>query len=170
SSTKRHWMPDRVVPEDSPYTYTWAAKQAIKFLKGLDENGTPYPLQLRLKKKAASHVEVTITNRGEVACNPNIQAFHEAKASVSLTWLGPDQRDITSEVMGPQGWSIRYLPRRGEVVREPKLLDPGQSLTLQCKAKAKPGAKGTTVTVEAFWNPQDPAGIVRDRITFTLTP
>ncbi len=51
-------------------------------------------------------------------------------------------------------------------------MSPGQSLTLTAVVSAWPGAAPTasrTITFEAFWNPQDPTGVVRDRKTVSVS-
>ena len=73
--------------------------------------------------------------------------------------LAADQ-DVTNAMLNGEGYC------------HTNLLQPGQSTTFTVVLSALPNAApGATrsVMIEAFWNPQDPTGVVRDRKTISVS-
>lgn len=151
-------IPNAVVPETKEGSYTHLAMTAIKYLKGIaDVSGTLQPLTLSLATAAAGGT-LTVTNGGDAACMPAIVAFESPSGDV-VTRYYHQGRDVTAEMISDEGYAIGDL------------LQPGASATIEIRhhAAANPAASqvSRTVTFEAFWNPQDPTGIVRDRKSAT---
>lgn len=151
-------IPNAVVPETKSGSYTHLAMTAIKYLKGIaDVDGTLQPLKLSLSTAAAGGA-LTVTNGGDVPCMPAIVAFESPSGDV-VTRYFHQGRDITAEIVSDEGYAIGDL------------LQPGASASIEIRhyAATNPAAAQVshTVTFEAFWNPQDPTGIVRDRKSAT---
>ena len=149
-------FPFWVAPEDKPWSYTNLAKQAIKYLKGIRElDGTPEELALTTTTLGAVSC-VTLENRGDVACMPALVAREEGDDDIRCVWHDQGGADISSVIRTEEGWT--YTP----------LLGPGEKTTISCLADIPHGAKPKRIVVEAFWNPQDPTGLVRDRAAWTF--
>jgi autotransporter-associated beta strand protein len=151
-------IPSAVVPETKPGSYTHLAMTAIKYLKGIsDLQGTLEPLSLSLSAGSANGT-LTITNGGDVACMPSIVAFESPSTGV-VTRYFHQGRDVTDAITSEDGYAIGDL------------LQPGASASIEIRnyaaAAPSPPQAGRTVTFEAFWNPQDPTGVVRDRLSAT---
>lgn len=148
-------MPSKVTPEDQPNTYTYLAKQGIKFIKGIkDIDGSLEKLTL-LKSVSGNTTSITLRNDGESICFPALVAFEQGDSQITARWNGPDGSDISAAIKSAEGWCYTTM------------LNAGESVTLTCTINA-PGGYSKKFIVEAFWNPQDPTGVVRDRIKWTV--
>ena len=144
------WLPSRVTPEDDPNTYTGLAKQAIKYLKGIkDVNGTLEQLSLT-QSTSGTLTTFTLTNNGDIICLPNLQVFESGDKTISTQWYDASYKDISTSIKSNGGWAFTSF------------LNPGQSTTLYCGVTNN-STKAKEIVLEAFWNPQDPTGIVRAR-------
>jgi hypothetical protein len=70
-----------------------------------------------------------------------------------VTYLNAAGSNITTAILSPDGWAFTNM------------LAPGQGTTIRVIPSVLP--LNRTVTLEAFWNPQDPTGVVRDRLFLT---
>ena len=145
-------FPFWVAPEDQPWSYTYLVREAVKYIKGIkDEEGTLEPLELSVKQEGRA-IELTLVNRGDVACLPALVAIR-GQGRVDIQFRDGLDQDVTEALQSAEGWSPGAL------------LEPGARVVL--KGVARTGDGG--VTVEAFWNPQDPAGVVRDRVKIDIS-
>lgn len=144
--------PFTMLPETTDGTYASLARDAIRFLKGMaDTNGTLEPLRL-FTTNNGTVVTVTLRNDGTYRCLPVLQAFIDGGGTLFLT--NGSGANITAAALSAEGFV------------HTNFLNPGQSTTFTLSVTGAPLA--STVTLEAFWNPQDPTGLVRDRAALTL--
>lgn len=150
-----YWgIPYAVVPETQPGSYTHLALSAIKYLKGImDTNGTLENLTLTLLSTNGGTNTITLTNRGDVMCLPAIAAFETGSGAGTVTYYDALGSNITSAILSPEGWVYTNQ------------LPAGQSTAIRVVPSVLP--LNRAVTLEAFWNPQDPTGVVRDRLVLT---
>lgn len=145
------WMPSRVTPEDSPNSYTWLVKQAIMYLKGIkDIDGNLQELQLS-KENRGDTVVFSLTNKGDILCLPNLQVIQDENKEDLTRWFDAENNDITTPIMSDSGWV------------NTSFLKPGKSTIVKCVMTDSDGSLYDGISLEAFWNPQDPTGIVRAR-------
>lgn len=147
-------IPNTVVPETKPGSYTHLALTAIKYLKGIsDLNGTLQPLSLALSTNSTGGI-LTVINGGDVACMPAIVAYESSAGGVETRYYHQGQ-DISAEITSEEGYVIGDL------------LQPGASTAIDIRnyeSAVSPAVEPSrSIVFEAFWNPQDPTGIVRDR-------
>ncbi len=144
-------IPYVVVPETQAGSYTHLALTAIKYLKGIvDTNGTLENLTLTLLSTNGGTNTITLTNRGDVMCLPAIAAFETGSGAGTVTYYDALGSNITSAILSPEGWVYTNQ------------LAAGQGTTIRVVPSVLP--LNRSVTLEAFWNPQDPTGVVRDRL------
>ncbi|MCX6865917.1 MAG: hypothetical protein NTV46_06800, partial [Verrucomicrobia bacterium] len=152
-------IPHAAAPESKAGSYTNLARDAIKYLKGIaDVNGTPEPLDLTLLSTGTTSV-VRLQNNGDIACLPALAATESGDATLTAQYFDAQNADITAAMLSAEGWT--YTSQ----------LAPGASTTISIVTSAPPGtvdALRRTASLEAFWNPQDPTGLVRDRLALQL--
>jgi autotransporter-associated beta strand protein len=150
-------IPHAAQPETKLGSYANLALDGIKYLKGIaDTNGTLEQLHLTLVSTGAYTV-VQIQNLGDVPCLPAIQAFESGDPNLLTRYFDANGADVTTLALGMEGFTLANQ------------LQPGQAANFGIATTI--GGSGVvsnkTVTLEAFWNPQDPTGVVRDRLTLT---
>ncbi len=146
--------PFTMLPETTDGTYASLARDAIRFLKGIaNTNGAPEPIRLFTTNNGAL-VTVTMRNDGTYRCLPVLQAFINGGGTLFLT--NAVGSNITAAALSAEGYV------------HTNFLAPGQSTTFTLSVTGAPLA--STLTLEAFWNPQDPTGVIRDRAVLTLPP
>lgn len=146
-------LPAQVTPETTPYTYTWLAKQAVQYVKGIKDDGTPEQLSIT-KTVDGDTTTLSLTNNGDVLCLPCLTETETGDSNVTTSWAY-NNMDITDAIKTTEGYVYKYA------------LLPGQTATIICKVNKPSGTSGKTVNLEAYWNPQDPTGIVRSRLDWT---
>lgn len=148
--------PFTVLPETKPGSYANLTLEAIKYLKGIaDTNGTLEPLALTLVS-VGPVTTVRLQNNGSVACLPALVALESGNAATVLQYTNAAGVNITAQILSAEGYA------------HTNLLQPGQSTTISIIAQGSPAPLSKTVTFEAFWNPQDPGGWVRDRLSVAV--
>ena len=150
--------PYTILPETKSGSYANLAMDAIKYLKGIrDTNGTLDQLTLTNVPLGAVTNRVTLKNLGEIACLPALNAFEYGADSIAVRYFASNGVDITSDMLSPDGWSPTNL------------LAAGATLPIVAVATlpAQIGRTNRQVYIEACWNPQDPSGLVRDRVSFS---
>jgi hypothetical protein len=103
---------------------------------------------------------LTLTNKGDSECLPALVAREESGKAAKCIWRDASARDISREIRSEEGWVYTNM------------LKPGDALTVSCEWKPayrKPITATPRVVVEAFWNPQDPTGVVRDRAIWSFS-
>ena len=147
-------IPHHSAPEDQPGTFANQALCAIKYLKGIeDTNGTPEQLTFGFTSVGAV-TTVSITNNGDYQCMPAITVNESGDQSLATRYYNQAGQDITTNMSSVEGYVYTNQ------------LQPGQSFSITCQVavpNGTPGAVTKSATLEAFWNPQDPTGVVRDR-------
>ena len=147
-------MPNTAAPETKNGSYANLALEAIKYLKGIaDTNGALENLSLTLLSTNGGTNTIAITNRGDVMCLPAIAGFETGAGAGTVAYYDALGSNITSAILSPEGWA--YTNR----------LTPGQTTTIRVVPSVLP--LNRAVTLEAFWNPQDPTGVVRDRLVLS---
>lgn len=147
-------IPHHSAPEDQPGTFANQALCAIKYLKGIrSADGALQQLTMAVTSSGMV-TTLSVTNDGDYQCMPAITASESGDASVATRYYNQAGRDITLEIQSIEG----YI--------HTNRLQPGQSFSITCQVavpNGTPGAVTKSATLEAFWNPQDPTGVVRDR-------
>lgn len=130
--------PLNIVPEDVNNTYTNTVKSALQYIKGIkDVSGNLETLSLTNIDNS-----IILTNTGLTICMPSIIAINNN----GLIWTF-NNTDITHQITHPDGYVVTNMLR------------PGDQFTLQFI-----NSNHYRVVIQAFWNPQDPSGIIRDTI------
>ncbi len=148
-----YWgVPSVVVPETLSGSYTHLAMSAIKYLKGIaDTNGTLEPLNLTLLSNGATNV-IQLQNNGDITCFPAVTAT-DSGGPGTVAYYNAAGSNITSTILSVEGYV------------HTNLLAPGQTTTISIVSSVQP--LNRAITLEAFWNPQDPTGVVRSRLIVT---
>ncbi len=147
------------LPETQQGTYTHLALSAIKYIKGIaDTNGTLEQLLLTSSASGATTNFIALKNLGDVSCLPALNAFESGATNISVRYFDSNNIEITSDILSPDGWSPTNL------------LAVGATLLIKSIATllAQIGKTNRQVSIEAYWNPQDPTGIIRDNVLFSF--
>ncbi len=155
--------PYSTVPESKEGTYSNLAKDAIKYLKGIkNESGDLEELEFSVLKTYIGF-ELKLTNRGDRACLPAIVAMEDSADHASIGYYKSNGEDVTDRIKSADGlicnkdFSIYQLDDI-----DSRLLQPGESYSVFVSVD-KASNRVKTISFEAFWNPQDPTGIIRDK-------
>jgi hypothetical protein len=132
-------FPVWVAPESQRYSYTWLVKQAIRYLKGLDDDGKPLLLPASMQE-TSDHVVIQVTNSHDTPCLPAFTLQDDAGRSATDASGTP----IDKALRCAEGWT------------PPAVLQPGGSLELRFEKSTSKNRR-----LRVFWNPQDPTGLVR---------
>jgi hypothetical protein len=152
-------IPHSVVPETKAGSYCHLALSAIKYLKGIrDLAGSLEPLSLSVVNPGAL-TTVRLRNDGDVACMPAIMAFETGSSKLTTRYLDSAGIDITARVLSAEGYVHTNKLQPGALA----------TFTVRTDTAGAPAGASKTISLEAFWNPQDPTGIVRDRKSYVVT-
>jgi autotransporter-associated beta strand protein len=150
-------IPYAVVPETQAGTYTHLALTAIKYLKGIEDvNGDLEPLNLNSTATNGTVVQLQLQNNGDVQCLPALAGQAGTVSGVTTRYFANSGAEISATVLTAEG--ICYT----------NMLQPGGATNLFAVTLASGLVTPTNdnAYLEAFWNPQDPLGIVRSRAFF----
>lgn len=148
--------PYTILPETKSGSYANLAMEAIRFVKGIrDTNGLLEQLDLTNTAAGVTNL-ITLRNNGSMPCLPALNAFESGATGIVVRYFASNGVEITSDLASPDGWSPTNL------------LNAGATLLIRAVATlpAQIGRTNRNISIEAFWNPQDPAGHVRDRVQF----
>jgi hypothetical protein len=164
--------PYTAAPETKPGSFSNLALDAIKYLKGIRTNGTLESLAL-IVTPVGSNYQIQLRNDGDIACLPAVQAVTSGNPLISLAFTNYSGANVTTSLKSAEGYTFaRPIASDGENDIATKLLQPGETATLGTLSFVVPpgaGAGGAlNVALEAYWNPQDPTGVIRDRVTLTV--
>jgi hypothetical protein len=95
---------------------------------------------------------IQLRNDGDVTCLPAVTATDSGGAG-TVDYYNAAGSNITSAILSAEGYV------------HTNLLAPGQTTTIRIVPSVQP--LNRAITLEAFWNPQDPLGIVRSRLVVT---
>ena len=147
-------VPYAVVPETQPGSYTHLALSAIKYLKGIaDTNGNLEALNLSVSAGAGTLSVLQLRNDGDVACLPALAGQAGGVPGVATRYFTTNGAEVTPSVLTTEGWCLTNLLAAGAATNF-------FAVTL---AHGLTAPTNENAAVEAFWNPQDPLGVVRDR-------
>ena len=156
-----YWgIPYAVVPETQAGTYTHLALSAIKYLKGIaDTNGDLEQLNLTPLTTNGTVKLLQLQNNGDVQCLATLAGQVGTVPGVTTRYFNSNGAEITATVLTAEG--ICYT----------NMLQPGATTNLFAVTLVSGLASATNdnAYLEAFWNPQDPLGIVHDREFFATT-
>ena len=154
-----YWnIPYATVPETNAGTYTHLALSAIKYLKGIsDANGDLEALNITPTATNGTVKQLQLQNNGDVQCLATLAGQVGTVPGVTTRYFNPNGAEITATVLTAEG--ICYT----------NMLQPGAATNLFAVTLASglTSATNDNAYLEAFWNPQDPLGIVRDRELFS---
>jgi hypothetical protein len=149
-------IPGAVVPEWQAGTYTHLARSAIQYLKGLTTNGTLEALNITPLSSQGTLAQLQLVNHGDFQCLATLAGQGGTVPGVSTRYFTANGTELTSNVLTPEGICFtNMLPPGG-----------GTNLFAITLASAITAVTNDNACLEAFWNPQDPLGIVRDRVFF----
>ena len=150
-------------PESNTNSFSGMVKQAIKYLKGIsDTNGTLESLDLIRTRDSGSFQQVQLQNNGDIQCLPALVALPGTVPGVTTRFFTTNGYELTASLQTAEGLCFTNLLRPGAAT----------DLVAVTTASGLAASTNESASLEAFWNPQDPLGIVRDRdwLTPTLDP
>jgi autotransporter-associated beta strand protein len=156
-------IPYVVVPETQAGSYTHLAMSAIKYLKGIaTTNGDLENLSLSTVARMGTVSQLRLQNNGDVPCLPAVAGQAGTVPGVGTRYFSSDGSELTAQVLTGEGFCYTNMLQPGT----------GTNLFAITLASGLSGPTNDNAALEAFWNPQDPLGIVRSRANFTapLTP
>jgi autotransporter-associated beta strand protein len=180
--------PYTMVPESQNGTFTNLVRDGIRYLKGTGQNldlllrssdemsfngdliyqTVPAGVQLRewrpSKNVSTRSFVVRLVNRGDVDAYPVIHS-HETGAAGWTTSYMIGGSDVGSSIR-----SVTGLPLTDSTIRGSELIAPGASVDLTVTVTANAPVAARDILIRAFWNPQDPAAVVRDSVKLALQP
>jgi len=104
-----------------------------------------------------------LTNGGDIACLPAIVAMEDPLDQSSVVYKKSNGEDVTARIKSADGlichkdFSISALDDI-----DTKLIQPGESYSVFVSVDMTSNSV-ENISFEAFWNPQDPTGIIRDK-------
>lgn len=171
-------------PETKPGTFTNLARDLIRRIKGIADDGSPMPIDLSLRRRGGEWsgdpvlavvakpgetvlYDVRIrndareVNKGDARATPLLRARADSIDGWKIRARAPDNADVTEQLFaggGADGWFVGGL-------------EPGESrvITLECAAP-QAGGQPLNLVLDLYWNPQDTASVVRDTARFTTAP
>lgn len=168
--------PFTVVPENKQYSYTNLVRDAIYYLKGIDQKldlqireirdqtfygvnefqTRPYGQQSIINHQLDSKKYIIkLTNSGQYACFPMLKALQLNDAEWTINYYF-QTTNISAKIKSDEGFTLTNL------------LNPGSSIEISVEVSPKnSSASGTAFSVWSFWNPQDPTGKIRDVVSVT---
>ena len=145
------------VPESNTNTFSGMVKLAIKYLKGIaDTNGTMEQLNLTPTAMNGTVKQLQLQNNGDVQCLPALAGQTGTVPGVTTRYFTTNGAELTATVLTAEGLCYTNLLQPGAVT----------NLFAVTLASGLTSATNDNACLEAFWNPQDPLGIVRDRESF----
>ncbi len=180
--------PFTLVPETQNGTFTNLVRDGIRYLKGTGQNldllvrdqdeasftgdqiyqTTPSGNQLREwrtpKNVGNRSFVIRLVNRGDVDAYPVLQA-HESGAAGWSAGYAIGATNVTTSIRSAEG-----LPLTDSATRGSELIAPGASVDLTVTVNANSPMAAREILIRAFWNPQDPAAVVRDSVRLTVLP
>jgi hypothetical protein len=172
--------PFTLFPETQPGTFTNLARDLIRRLKGIADDGSLMPIDLSWRRMGgewsgdqAAHVaaaagetvtyELRIrndareTNKGDARVTPLLRARAPAVNDWKIVARAADGSDVTDRLFargGDDGWFVGGL-------------EPGETRLLTVEVTAAKETDPLDLTLDLYWNPQDTALRVRDSVRFT---
>jgi len=169
--------PHTVVPETKQYSFTNLVKDAINYLKGIDQKldlqirhdsdpvysginlfqGRPDGIQnLVVEKNTSTQIFwIKLQNAGDVACYPMIKALKMNYEDWNISFFD-QETNITSKIFSDEGYTFANL------------FDPGETTGIKIVIESSALTTGNLgLSIWAFWNPQDPANTVRDVVSIS---
>jgi hypothetical protein len=141
--------PKSIIPETQQDTYTNTVKRAINYIKGIKNlSGELETLTLTKKEINDTNFMVTLSNTGDSFCMPTIAASQN-NPDMHVNYKYYDN-NITLGINNREGYVFTNL------------LQSGKSLSIDIYVEKL--TESDSITLSAFWNPQDPTGTVRDFI------
>ena len=167
--------PYTCTPETQPGSFSNLALEAIKYIKGImDTNGTLEPLALILTQQG-SRYQIQLQNNGDVACLPAILALESgSNPKISAAFTDTNGAVVTSQFKSAEGYTFaRVVGTNNENNVANTLLQPGETATVgyvTFTAPTNTPASNYSLALEAYWNPQDPTGVIHSRVVVTNPP
>ncbi len=167
--------PYRIVPEDTPYTFTNLVRDAIRYIKGTEqrldltiaqENGEPigsgeYQTKPVLSQtlvlaptQKVQRFTITLKNNGTVEAMPWLVAKKTRLDGFSVAYYHRNL-DITSQIASENGYVLTNLLAKGA----------SQAISVVVTKTSASTTNTGKVFLTALWNPQDPTNCVRDVVT-----
>ncbi len=184
------WYPGpyTLFPETKNGTFSNLARDMIRRVRGIDDNGSPFHADLLITRPGGAQVGGGIyqqTPSGAQALTVRIAEPTSVQVDIRNNGVERNKGDCRATMLlraaetGGAGWTVRYQAD-GQDITDKMLargdddgwfvggLEPGQSKTVTVTLTPGPGmAHGAsrTVSLALYWNPQDPASRVRDAVS-----
>ena len=160
--------PYSTVPESKDGTYSNLARDAIRYLKGIkNESGELQELKFSVQK-TSDGFELKLTNNGDIACLPAIVSIEDPVGQSAITYKKSNGENVTARIKSEDGlicYKDYSIYKLDDI--ETKLLQPGESYSVFVTVNESSN-NVKSISFEAFWNPQDPTGIIRDKIAVDI--
>lgn len=181
--------PFTMVPETKNGSFANLAMEGVKYLKGTDQlldllvrrvdEGSfqggfiyqPQPSGVQSREWRADSANdttsfvVRLVNRGDVSALPVIHAHETGGTGWNIIYqLGG--ADVSSSIRSARGLAVTDAP----LYSGNELIAPGASVDLTITFQAANPVQPRDILMRAFWNPQDPFGVVRDSLQIALLP
>ena len=176
--------PFTLFPETKPGTFSNLARDVIRRLKGIDDDGSLMKVSFSVRGNGAGvfdsvskiisytlkpgesrEFEVQVRNdaralnQGDARCTPLLRVDQNIPAGLKVDFATIDKKDITDEVLARGDFDGHFLGG----------LEPGETKTILVRFTLAAGAAAVgDVKLKLFWNPQDPQSVVRDSLDFII--
>jgi len=153
-----YWgIPYAVVPETQAGTYTHLALSAIKYLKGIQNtNGDLEPLNFTATTNGTV-AQLQLQNNGDVQCLPAVAGQAGTVPGVSTRYFTTNGMELTTNILTAEGLCFTNMLQAAA----------NTNLFAVTLASGLSVVTNDNACLEAFWNPQDPLGVVRAREIFS---
>lgn len=158
--------PYTLVPETQNGTYTNLVRDALLYVKGIDQTLDLTALTPTTATPAAMGAPLTYTvrlqNTGTVPALPVLHAHESGGSGWSATYT-LNSANITAAITSSSGHAVTDAPR----FSGNELIAPGASVELTVTLTPTAATAARAILLRAFWNPQDPSGAVRSSLTLS---
>jgi len=160
--------PFTLVPESQNGTFANLVRDAIYYVKGLDQTLALTALTPTTATPAAMGAPVTYTvrlqNTGTVPALPVLQAFESGGSGWSATYT-LNATDVTAAITSATGLPVTDAA----LYSANELINAGASVDLTVTLTPNAATAPRSILLRAFWNPQDPSAAVRSSITLSAS-
>jgi autotransporter-associated beta strand protein len=161
--------PFSLVPETKNGSYTNLVRDALYYVKGIDQTLSLAALTPASATPPAMGAPATytirLTNTGTVPALPVLHA-HETGGAGWTSAYTVGNVDISPGITSDAGYTVTDAP----LYSGQELVDPGASVDLTVTLTPAATFSNREVRLRAFWNPQDPSATERAALTLTAGP
>lgn len=180
--------PYTLFPETKTGTFSNLARDLIRRVRGIDDNAIPFHADLLVTPQGGSQVGGGVyqkTPGGAQAVTARASGAVSFQLEIRNNGVARNGGDCRATMLlratetGGTGWTVRYVAGGQDVTTQMLAsgendgwfaggLEPGESKTVTVEMIPVPGAahgSSRTASFALYWNPQDPALLVRDAVS-----